>query len=130
MLSSKELMQIRKHAQNCSWHYFCLSGLLNYLSNKVIQIKSFFYNNLLRQLYFLTNIGNYINSKTNLSFIHHNFIPELPLPYYIFLLLEYTTICMESSWAYYLNIRTKVAKFYCKKKREFATVKQQFQQHL
>ena len=32
-------MQIRKHAENCSCNYICLSGLLNSLSNKVIQIK-------------------------------------------------------------------------------------------
>ena len=73
-----------------------LFGLLNYLSNKVIQIKSFFYSNLLRQLFFPTNIGNYIKSQTNLSFIYQNFISEFFLSYYIFLLLECTTICMQN----------------------------------
>ena len=72
-------MQIRKQAENYYCNYFCLSGLLNYPSNKVIQIKSFFYNNLLRQLSFPTNIGNYINSQTNLTHIHHNFISQLLL---------------------------------------------------
>ena len=71
-----------------------LFGLLNYLSNKVIQIKSFFYSNLLRQMFFPTNIGKYIKSQTNLSFIHHNFISEFFPSYCIFLLLECTTICM------------------------------------
>ena len=80
--------------QNYSLNYFSFNGLLNYLLNKVIQIKSFFYNNLLRQLSFTTNIGNCINSQTNLSFIHHNFISELLLPYYIFLLPKCTTICI------------------------------------
>ena len=57
-----------KHAENCSFNYFCLAGLLNHPSHKVMQIKSFFYNNLLTQPSFPTNIGNYINSQTNLSF--------------------------------------------------------------
>ena len=69
-------MQNRKHAHKFSLNYFCLFGPLNCLSNKVIQI-SFFYNNLLRELSVAANIGNYINSQTNLSFIHHNFISEL-----------------------------------------------------
>ena len=71
-----------------SWNYFCLSGLLNYLSYKIIQIKTFFYNNLLREPSFPTYIGIYINSQTDLSFIHHNLISELHLFYYIFTLLE------------------------------------------
>ena len=50
----------------------------------------------MRQLFFPTNIGNYINSQTNLSFIHQNFISEFFLSYYIFLLLECTTICMQN----------------------------------
>ena len=39
-----------------------LTGLLNSLSNKVFQIKSFFYKVLLIELSFPTNIGDYINS--------------------------------------------------------------------
>ena len=34
--------KLEKHAENCSSKYFCLSGLLNSLSNKVIQIKVYF----------------------------------------------------------------------------------------
>ena len=37
---------------------------------------------------------------------------------------------VHSKWAYYLNIRTKVAKLESKRKREFATAQQQFQLHL
>ena len=51
-------MQIRKRAENCSWNYFCLSGLLISLSNKVIQIKGFFYSVIVRQLPFPTYNGN------------------------------------------------------------------------
>ena len=69
-------MQIRKHAENCSKIYFCLSSLLNSLSNKVIQIKSFSYNVLFRQLPFPKNIGNYINSQSNFAFIQHSIIYE------------------------------------------------------
>ena len=84
----------RSCAQNCSWNYFSLSGLLNYLSNKLIQIKSFFYNNFLRELSSATDIGTYINSQRNFSFIQHDFIFEFVLSYYIVLLPKYTTICM------------------------------------
>ena len=108
---------IRAHE---TFDYFCLFGQLNYVLNKVIQIKSFFYNNLLRELSFPANIGNHINSQTNLSFIHHNFISGLLVPNNVFLLLQGTTKSIEnffnkkedhSKWAYYINIRTKGAKF-------------------
>ena len=57
-------MFIRAHAnQKTCWELsFFLSGLLISLSNKVFQIKSFFYKVSLTQLFFPTNIGNYINS--------------------------------------------------------------------
>ena len=74
-------MQIRKHAENCSSNYFCLSGLLNSLFNKVIQIKSFSYNVPFRQLRFPTIIGNYIKSQSNFVLIHHSIICEKQSPY-------------------------------------------------
>ena len=69
-------MQIRKHAENDSWNYFGLSGLLNSLLNKVIQIKTFFYKVLLTQLSFPTNIGNYIHSQSNFVFSQNSTICE------------------------------------------------------
>ena len=47
----------------------------------------------MRQLPFPTNIGNYINSQTNMSFIHHDFISEFVLSYYIVLILKCTITC-------------------------------------
>ena len=57
-------MFIRANAnQKTCWEQsFFLSGLLISLSNKVFQIKSFFYKVLWTQLFFPTNIGNYFNS--------------------------------------------------------------------
>ena len=91
------------------------------LSNKVIQIKSYlFYNVLLTQLSFPTNIGNYVNSQSNFSFIYHNIICEKLLSYYIFLLLQYNTKYTSnvpfkngdhSKQAYCLNLREEVVKF-------------------
>ena len=75
---------------------FCLSGLLNSLSNKEIEIKSFFFNILSRQLSFPTNIGHYINSHSNFNLVHPNIICEKFSSYFIFPLLEYTTICKAS----------------------------------
>ena len=60
-------MFIRANAnQKTCWELFLelsfLTGLLISLSNKVFQIKSFFYKVLWTQLFFPTNIGNYFNS--------------------------------------------------------------------
>ena len=60
-----------------------------------MQIKSYFYNVLLRQLSFPANIGQYINSLSNLVFVYHNIICEKPSAYYVFLLLECKRIYME-----------------------------------
>ena len=93
------------------------------LSNKVIQIKSYlFYNVLLTQLSFPTNIGNYVNSQSNFSFIYHNITCEKRLSYYNFLLLQYNTKSKytsnvpfkngdHSKQAYCLNLREEVVKF-------------------
>ena len=92
------------------------------LSNKVIQIKSYlFYNVLLTQLSFPTNIGNYVNSQSNFSFIYHNITCEKLLSCCIFLLLQYNTIYTTSNvpskngdyskQAYCLNLREEVVKF-------------------
>ena len=86
-------MQIRKHAENCFCNSFCLSGLLNSLSKKVVQI-SFFNNVLLRQLSFTTNTGPQINSHSDFLFIQHVITWEKHTPYYIFLLLEGNEIYM------------------------------------
>ena len=69
-------MQIKKHSENCSWNYFGLFRLLHSLSNKVIRIKSFFYNNLLSQLCFPINVGIYINSQSNFVLIQNSTICE------------------------------------------------------
>ena len=66
---------------------FYLTVLLNSLSNKVIEIKSFFYKVLLTQLSFPTNIGNYINSQSKFVFIQHSIICQKHWPYSIFPLL-------------------------------------------
>ena len=91
------------------------------LSNKVIQIKSYlFYNVLLTQQSFPTNIGNYVSSQSNFSFIFHNIDCDKLLSYYIFLLLQYNTIYTtnvpsknvdHSKQAYCLNLREEVVKF-------------------
>ena len=60
-----------------------------------MQIKSYFYNVLLRQLSFPANIGQYINSLSNLVFVYHTIICEKPSAYYVFLLLECKRIYME-----------------------------------
>ena len=54
-------------------------GLFNSHSNKVIQINSFFYNVLFRQLSFPTVIGNYIKSQSNFVFIQRNITCEKQL---------------------------------------------------
>ena len=91
------------------------------LSNKVIQIKSYlFYNVLLTQVSFPTNIGNYVNSQSNFSFIYKNITCEKLLSYYIFLLLQYNAIYTlnvpsktgdHSKQAYCLKLREEVVKF-------------------
>ena len=86
-------MFIRAHANQKTWselflEFFYLTGLLNSLSNKVIQIKSFFYKVLLTQLSFPTNIPIYINSQSKFVFIQHSIICQKHWPYSIFRLLE------------------------------------------
>ena len=87
-------MQITKHVENCSCNYFCVYGLLNSLSNKVIQIKIFTYNILWKLPFFPTNIGNSINSQSNFSFVHHNIIFKNFSLCSMFPLPECNTICM------------------------------------
>ena len=79
---------ITKHAENGYWNYFGLSGLLNSLSNKVIQIKSFFYKVLFTQLSFPTNIGNYIHSQSKFVFSQNSTICEKYWHFQIFPQLE------------------------------------------
>ena len=85
-------MFIRAHAnqKTCPELFlelFYLTGLLDSLLNKVIQIKSFFYKVLLTQLSFPTNIGNYINSQSKFVFIQHSIICQKNWPYSIFPIL-------------------------------------------
>ena len=86
-------MFIRAHAnQKTCWELFLelffLTGLLISLSNKAFRIKSFFYQVLLIELSFPTNIGDYINSWSKFVFIQHSIICEKHWPYLIFRLLE------------------------------------------
>ena len=89
-------MQSRKQAEKYCCKCFRLSCLLNYLLNKVIQIKTFFYNILLRQLLLQTNIENYINSQGSFDLLHHNFISDLLLSYCTSPIIKCTTICMSN----------------------------------
>ena len=73
-------MQIRKHAENCSYNYFGLFALLNSFLNEIIQTKGCYYNVLLRQVPFPTNIGNYINSQSNFVFIQNSIIIKKTCP--------------------------------------------------
>ena len=86
-------MFISPHANQKTWRelfleLFYLTSFLDSLSNKVIPIKSFFYQVLLTQLPFPTYIGNYINSQSNFVFIQLRIICQKHWPYSIFPLLE------------------------------------------
>ena len=92
-LSEKKSYIIRARANLITYRkiflqLFFLSGLLNSLSNNIIQIKSFFYNVLLTQLSFPRNIGKPTNLQSHFRFVQHNLICELLPSNYIFLLLE------------------------------------------
>ena len=64
----------------------------NSLSKKPMEIRSFFYNVLLRHLYFLTTITNYVNTQSTFVFIYHNIIYKKPfMVFCIVLLLEFNT---------------------------------------
>ena len=83
---------------------------INSPPKKVIQTNNFVHYVLFRHLFFSTTIWIQNHSQSSSVFLYNVFFEKLFMSYYIFLLLEFNTIC-NLNYHYKLNLWNKVGNF-------------------